>query len=142
MATVLVIPAYPSAEVANELARRVLACGCSLALEDHSRAVSPDQERAAIELCDTILVAIVGQAFPGAVSSLVEIAAKQGKRICGIWGRGIPIGPGPQLLEDVADAVLAWNSENFCRAVCEDERVWEEADGGVRSSPNNPHHRC
>ena len=141
MTTAFIVPGIPSADAANELARRLVACGCDTALSDHTSPISIEDMSGAIQASDVVVVIITQPLEPLAVRA-IELGMELGKRICGVWPAGAAQQNAPAQLEDHADAVLTWNSANFCKAVCDGEAMWEGGDGELRPAPQRPHHRC
>ncbi|HVI89230.1 MAG TPA: TIR domain-containing protein [Dongiaceae bacterium] len=58
----------------------------------------------------------------------IEYAAKQGKRIVGIWEHGEKECELPAALKECADAVVGWNSGSIIEAI-ESKDIWELPDG-------------
>jgi MTH538 TIR-like domain (DUF1863) len=59
----------------------------------------------------------------------IEYAAKQGKRIVGIWGHGDNNCEVPDALKDYADAVVPWNSDKIIDAINGKTTEWDNPDG-------------
>lgn len=58
----------------------------------------------------------------------IEYAAKQGKRIVGIWAHGESECDLPPALEEHADAVVGWNGDAIVDAI-DGKDQWEKPDG-------------
>lgn len=63
----------------------------------------------------------------------IEYAAKQGKRIIGVWGHGDNDCEVPDALKDNADAVVGWNAERIIDAINGKITDWENPDGSQRA---------
>jgi hypothetical protein len=59
----------------------------------------------------------------------IEYAAKQGKRIVGIWGHGDKDCEVPDALKIYADAVVGWNADQIIDAINGKMNDWENPDG-------------
>jgi hypothetical protein len=59
----------------------------------------------------------------------IEYAAKQGKRIVGIWEHGEKDCDLPDALREHADAMVGWNGDTIIDAI-NGEDIWEKPDGG------------
>jgi hypothetical protein len=60
----------------------------------------------------------------------IEYAAKQGKRIVGVWEHGEKGCDLPSALKEHADALVGWNGLNILDAI-NGKDAWEEPDGGA-----------
>jgi hypothetical protein len=63
----------------------------------------------------------------------IEYAAKQGKRIVGVWAHGENECEIPQALKEYADALVGWNGDSIADAINGDDKS-EKPDG----SPCDP----
>ena len=61
----------------------------------------------------------------------IEQAAKQGKRIIGVYIRGAKDSDIPPALEDSADAMVGWNHDSIVNAI-NGEDIFTNADGTTR----------
>ena len=59
----------------------------------------------------------------------IEYAAKQGKRIVGIWGHGDTDCEVRDALKEYADAVVAWNGDKIIDAINGKTTEWDNPDG-------------
>lgn len=75
-------------------------------------------------------------------ASAIAVANRRGKRVCAVWPPHATAGDLAEDLKDYADSILAWNSVNFCKVICDGELSSEGIDGGALPTPHNPHHRC
>ncbi len=64
----------------------------------------------------------------------IEYAAKQGKRIVGVWGHGDNNCQVPDALTKYADAVVGWNANRIIDAIKGKNNTWENPDGS-QSAP-------
>jgi hypothetical protein len=59
----------------------------------------------------------------------IEYAAKQGKRIVGVWAHGDRGCEAPDALKTYADAVVGWNGDRIIDAINGKINDWENPDG-------------
>jgi hypothetical protein len=59
----------------------------------------------------------------------IEYAAKQGKRIIGVWEHGEKDCDLPPALQEHADAMVGWNGDVIVDAINGND-IWEKPDGG------------
>jgi MTH538 TIR-like domain (DUF1863) len=59
----------------------------------------------------------------------IEYAAKQGKRIIGVWGHGDNNCEVPDALKNYADAVVGWQADRVIDAITGKINDWDNADG-------------
>ena len=71
----------------------------------------------------------------------IEYAAKQGKRVVGIWAHGERDCDLPPALAEHADAMVGWNSDAIIDAI-EGKDVWEMPDGGPCLTVPLKRHPC
>ena len=71
----------------------------------------------------------------------IEYAAKQGKRIVGVWEHGTKDCELPSALKEYADAVVGWHGNSIIDAI-NGEDGWENPDGGSCDSVSIKRHRC
>lgn len=71
----------------------------------------------------------------------IEYAAKQGKRIVGVWEHGEKECDLPAALTEYADAMVGWNGDAIIGAI-EGEDVWEKPDGGPCDPVPLKRHPC
>lgn len=71
----------------------------------------------------------------------IEYAAKQGKRIVGVWEHGTKGCDLPSALEEYADAVVGWHGNSIIDAI-EGKDGWETPDGGQFETVLLSRHRC
>lgn len=71
----------------------------------------------------------------------IEYAAKQGKRIVGVWAHGDKDCDLPLALEEYADAMVGWNSGAIVDAI-NGKDVWEKPDGGPCATVSLKRHPC
>jgi hypothetical protein len=61
----------------------------------------------------------------------IEYAAKQAKRIIGVWGRGHNNCEVPEALKNYADAVVGWNGDRIVDAIDGKVNDWDNPDGSL-----------
>lgn len=71
----------------------------------------------------------------------IEYAAKQGKRIVGVWGHGEKDCELPAALSEYADAMVGWQGSPIIDAV-EGKDTWERPDGTQCSTVPLKRHPC
>ena len=71
----------------------------------------------------------------------IEYAAKQGKRIVGIWEHGQNECEIPQALKEYADAVVGWNGDSIIKAI-NGENKWEKPNGQEFNTLQIKRHPC
>lgn len=71
----------------------------------------------------------------------IEYAAKQGKRIVGIWEHGDKDCQLPRALEEHADAMVGWNGSAIIDAI-EGKDHWERPDGSASAFVQLKRHPC
>ena len=71
----------------------------------------------------------------------IEYAAKQDKRIVGIWAHGENQCELPAALSEYADAVVGWNGDSIVDAI-NGRDEWEKPDGGKFSPVPLKRHPC
>lgn len=72
----------------------------------------------------------------------IEYAAKQGKRIVGIWEHGAKDCDLPSALKEYADAVVGWHGDSIIDAIVRDRDGWEAPDGGPCEPVELKRHPC
>lgn len=71
----------------------------------------------------------------------IEYAAKQGKRILGVWEHGQKECELPSALTEYADAVVGWNGDAIIDAI-NGKDGWEKPDGGPCDTVRLKKHPC
>lgn len=71
----------------------------------------------------------------------IEYAAKQGKRIVGIWAHGEKECELPSALEEHADALVGWSGSAIVDAINGKDQ-WEKPDGGACAPVPIKRHPC
>lgn len=71
----------------------------------------------------------------------IEYAAKQGKRIVGVWEQGEKECELPSALEEYADALVGWNGDSIIDAI-NGKDSWEKPDGDTCDSVPLNRHPC
>lgn len=71
----------------------------------------------------------------------IEYAAKQGKRIVGIWAHGEKECDLPTALKEYADALVGWNGDSIIDAI-NGKDGWENPDGGKCAVVPIKRHPC
>lgn len=71
----------------------------------------------------------------------IERAAKQEKRIIGVWARGENDCDLPEALKEHADAMVGWNGDSIVNAI-NGADTWEKPDGGSCSAVPLKRHPC
>lgn len=96
-----------------------------------------------IDWASTLVVLITPDTKDSAyVQWEIEYAAKQGKRIVGVWDHGEKGCELPPALDDLADAVVPWNGEHLVDAVLGDyDGAWNQ-DGTQRPEREIARYRC
>ena len=72
----------------------------------------------------------------------IEYAAKQGKRIVGVWEHGSKECEIPSALQEYADALVGWHGNSIVDAILGGNDGWENPDGGPCSSVSLKRHPC
>jgi hypothetical protein len=72
----------------------------------------------------------------------IEYAAKQGKRIVGVWEHGAGDCDLPDALKELADAVVGWNGGAIIDAILGEKDGWENPDGSQSSILPLKRHPC
>ncbi len=87
-----------------------------------------------IQWASTLIVLISPQTHTSTwVDWEIEYAAKQNKRIVGVYVRGATDSDVPKNLETYADSVVGWNADNVMAAVTGKTNNWTCADGTLRA---------
>ncbi|POR10031.1 TIR domain-containing protein [Diaphorobacter sp. LR2014-1] len=71
----------------------------------------------------------------------IEYAAKQGKRIVGVWEHGEKECDIPDALKEYADALVGWNGDAIIDAI-NGKDTWEKPDGGPCGTVPLKRHPC
>ncbi|HHX4895443.1 TIR domain-containing protein [Acinetobacter baumannii] len=71
----------------------------------------------------------------------IEYAAKQGKRIVGVWEHGQKDCEIPQALSECGDALVGWNGDSIIDAINGLDK-WEKPDGSNCNSVPLKRHPC
>jgi hypothetical protein len=71
----------------------------------------------------------------------IEYAAKQGKRIVGVWQQGEHACDLPDALKEYADAVVGWNGDSIIDAI-NGQDGWQAPDGSSFSAVPLKRHPC
>jgi len=71
----------------------------------------------------------------------IEYAAKQGKRIIGVWEHGEKECDLPDALKEHADALVGWNGDSIVDAI-NGKDSWEKPDGGACDPVPLKRHPC
>jgi hypothetical protein len=71
----------------------------------------------------------------------IEYAAKQGKRIVGVWEHGEKECDLPVTLKEHADALVGWNGDSIIDAI-NGKDSWEKPDGGACDPVPLKRHPC
>ncbi|KMN78968.1 hypothetical protein VK98_16995 [Chromobacterium sp. LK11] len=71
----------------------------------------------------------------------IEYAAKQGKRIVGVWEHGEKGCDLPEALKEYADALVGWNGDAIIEAI-NGKDSWENPDGSACSPVPLKRHPC
>ncbi|QAA93593.1 TIR domain-containing protein [Pollutimonas thiosulfatoxidans] len=71
----------------------------------------------------------------------IEYAAKNDKRIIGVWEHGTKDCELPSALEEYADAVVGWHGNSIIDAI-NGKDSWEKPDGGPCDPMSIKRHRC
>lgn len=72
----------------------------------------------------------------------IEYAAKQGKRIVGVWEQGSKDCELPAALKELADAVVGWNGNSIIDAIVGSNDVWQNSDGSPSGLVPLKRHPC
>jgi hypothetical protein len=72
----------------------------------------------------------------------IEYAAKQGKRIVGVWEHGTKDCEVPTALAEYADAMVGWNGNSIVDAIVNEDDKWEKPDGGACEPVALKRHPC
>jgi hypothetical protein len=71
----------------------------------------------------------------------IEYAAKQGKRIIGVWAEGEKDCDLPPALQELADTMVGWTGDAIIDAI-NGKDVWEKPDGGTCPTVPLSRHPC
>jgi len=86
-----------------------------------------------IRWASTLLVYITPQTRNSEwVNWEIEYAAKEGKRIVGVYAHGANECDIPEALEKYADDVRAWNSDGVVQAILGETNEWRDPAGDLR----------
>lgn len=72
----------------------------------------------------------------------IEYAARQGKRIVGVWEQGSQGCELPEALAEYADAMVGWHGNSIIDAIVSENDQWERPDGTPTSSVDLKRHPC
>lgn len=72
----------------------------------------------------------------------IEYAAKEGKRIIGVYAHGANECDIPEALEKYADDVRAWNSDGVVQAILGETNEWRSPTGALRDPRSINRHGC
>lgn len=72
----------------------------------------------------------------------IEYAAKQGKRIVGVWEQGAKNCELPAALKELADAVVGWNGNSIIDAIVGLKDDWQNPDGSPSGLVPLKRHPC
>jgi len=73
----------------------------------------------------------------------IERAARDGKRIVGVWDHGAKDCDVPEKLDDYANAVVGWQGDRIVDAIFgKIDNRWETSTGELRSERQIPRYRC
>ena len=72
----------------------------------------------------------------------IEYAAKQGKRIVGVWEHGAKDCELPSALKEYADAMAGWHGNSIIDAIVGQKDGWENPDGSPCGSVPLKRHPC
>lgn len=96
-----------------------------------------------IQWASTMIVLISPQTHTSEwVNWEIEYAAKQGKRIVGVYVHGGMDSDIPQALDLYADAVVGWNSDSVIDAITGKNNDWANADGSIRAPRTIARYSC
>lgn len=116
-------------------------CDCSVQI------VGGPEEASAIKNslagCDGLIV-LVGLPMKELVEieSPILLARSVGKKVIGLWIPGAKSDAVPQVLETYGAALVPWDVEEICDAICGDKSNWVTADGETRGAPKTKRHKC
>jgi hypothetical protein len=72
----------------------------------------------------------------------IEYAAKQGKRIVGVWEEEANECKLPSALTEYADAIVGWHGNSIIEAIVEEKDGWQRQDGSPTSAVVLRRHPC
>lgn len=72
----------------------------------------------------------------------IEYAAKQGKRIIGVWEHGAKDSELPDALKELGDAVVGWHGDSIVNAIVGEKDDWENPNGSSSSAVPLQRHPC
>lgn len=72
----------------------------------------------------------------------IEYAAKQGKRIVGVWERGAKDCELPDALKELGDSVVGWHGDSIVNAIVGEKNGWENPDGSPSPAVPLKRHPC
>lgn len=76
------------------------------------------------------------------IDPIILIAHKHGKKIISIWPQNSQAGALPESLEKYSEALLPWDAEKLCLAICEDQFEWADSGGGIRAGSKTKRNKC
>lgn len=91
---------------------------------------------------DMVVFLVDQDTVPDAYVSIIETAINIGKPIIGVWTEVGPWPPIPIIFEKYASAMLPWNAERICDAICREELIWTEPEGTERPEGEFKRNRC
>ncbi|MBU2857990.1 TIR domain-containing protein [Acidithiobacillus ferrooxidans] len=72
----------------------------------------------------------------------IEYAAKQGKRIVGVWEHGAKDCELPSALKEYADSIVGWHGNSIIDAIVGERDTWENQDGSPCAPVPLKRHPC
>ena len=72
----------------------------------------------------------------------IEYAHKQGKRVVGVWARGVKDCEVPEALQRYGNSVVGWNGESIVDAINGDSNEWRRTDGALWNYRNIKRYSC
>lgn len=118
----------------------------SVTSEKFNRANNPDYIksllRSRISWAKTVVCLIGPKTYDSEwVDYEVQNAAKQGKRIIGVFVRGAKNSDIPPALEEFADAIVGWNKDSIVDAI-NGKSIFSNADGTARGYGSSSRTTC
>lgn len=120
----------------------------SITNENPNNASNPDYIknkiiRPGIEWCGTLIVYITPKTKDSDwVEEEITMAENLGKRIVGVWAYGHANCELPKALEQMADAIVTWNSDKIVSVLKGESNVREDQQGNECPPSKHKHNKC
>jgi len=122
---------------------RLLAQRCDCDAEIVGGSAAEQIVREGLSGCDGLIVVLEGSLKDlNTIEPGVSLAHKLGKKIISIWPPKSPAPAIPQILEKYGEALLPWDAQKLCAAICDDELEWADAGGDAVRGRKIKRHKC